>query len=157
MIEDYLDWDISKPYLLLALLNACGLIGAVYRFMYGSLEPPTVLISVTWVFYNLVVLGGSVAVAKEMKQQRRKPRVEFSMKAAYRLTSGHMSSCHLTDYSDGGAGICILPSQQLHDGEKLELILSLEAITNFPFQPPLASIGTGHRIITRRIFCSATY
>lgn len=123
--KNYLDWDISKPYLMLALLNACGLIGAVYRFMYGSLEEiPTVFISVAWVFYNLVVLGGSVAVAKEMKQLRRKPRVEFSMKAAYRLASGHLYSCHLTDYSDGGAGIRILPSQQLHDGDKIELILS---------------------------------
>lgn len=123
--QDYLDWDISKPYLMLAILNVCGLFAAVYRLMYGSTdEIPTVFISVAWVVYNLIVLGGSVAVAKEMKQIRRKPRVEFAMKAAYRLPSGHLYACTLTDYSDGGAGIQLLPSQQLQEGDTIQLLLS---------------------------------
>ncbi|MDI5349481.1 carboxy terminal-processing peptidase, partial [Salmonella enterica subsp. enterica serovar Kentucky] len=41
-------------------------------------ETLTVIVSLVWVFYNLVILGGAVAVSVESKQVRRAHRVEIA-------------------------------------------------------------------------------
>jgi IMP dehydrogenase len=55
-----------------------------------------------WVFYNLIVLGGAVAVSVESKQVRRSHRVEMTMPAAIAREDGHLFSCTVQDFSDGG-------------------------------------------------------
>lgn len=81
--EEYVDWVISRPYIYLVLLNLVGVAVGIWRFMYGpENEILTVWVSIVWVFYNLIILGGAVAVSVESKQVRRSHRVEMSMPAA---------------------------------------------------------------------------
>ena len=66
------------------MLNLVGVGVGIWRFMYGpENEILTVWVSIVWVFYNLIILGGAVAVSVESKQVRRSHRVEMSMPAAY--------------------------------------------------------------------------
>ncbi|MDF3660613.1 UDP-forming cellulose synthase catalytic subunit, partial [Enterobacter hormaechei] len=77
--EEYVDWVISRPYIFLVLLNIVGVIVGVWRYFYGpENEILTVFVSMAWVFYNLIILGGAVAVSVESKQVRRAHRVEIS-------------------------------------------------------------------------------
>ena len=66
LVEDeYVDWVISRPYIYLVLLNLVGVGVGIWRFMYGpENEILTVWVSIIWVFYNLIILGGAVAVSR---------------------------------------------------------------------------------------------
>lgn len=80
--EEYVDWVISRPYIFLVLLNLVGVAVGIWRYFYGPpTEMLTVVVSMVWVFYNLIVLGGAVAVSVESKQVRRSHRVEMTMPA----------------------------------------------------------------------------
>lgn len=116
--EEYVDWVISRPYIYLVLLNLVGVAVGIWRFMYGpENEILTVWVSIVWVFYNLIILGGAVAVSVESKQVRRSHRVEMSMPAAIAREDGHLFSCTVHDYSDGGLGIKINGDAQVLEGQ----------------------------------------
>ncbi|STW67097.1 cellulose synthase catalytic subunit [Klebsiella pneumoniae] len=106
------------------LLNLVGVAVGIWRFMYGpENEILTVWVSIVWVFYNLIILGGAVAVSVESKQVRRSHRVEMSMPAAIAREDGHLFSCTVHDYSDGGLGIKINGDAQVLEGQNARLLL----------------------------------
>ncbi|WP_309484658.1 PTS transporter subunit EIIC [Klebsiella pneumoniae] len=112
------------PYIYLVLLNLVGVAVGIWRFMYGpENEILTVWVSIVWVFYNLIILGGAVAVSVESKQVRRSHRVEMSMPAAIAREDGHLFSCTVHDYSDGGLGIKINGDAQVLEGQNARLLL----------------------------------
>lgn len=122
--EEYVDWVISRPYIFLVLLNLLGVAVGVWRYYYGpENEILTVIVSLVWVFYNLIILGGAVAVSVESKQVRRAHRVEISMPAAIAREDGHLFSCTVHDFSDGGLGIKINGRAQVLEGQKVNLLL----------------------------------
>ena len=120
----HVDWVITRPYMALVLLNLAGLIAGLWRLGYGpATEIMTVVISPVWVIYNMTILGGAVAVAVEAKQVRQSHRVEIAMPAAVARADGHLFSCTLRDYSDGGVGIEMREAGLLKDGEAVHLLL----------------------------------
>lgn len=122
--NDHLDWVISRPYLVLIFLNVLGLAAGVWRFTYGEpSEIPTVIMSMAWVLFNLLLLGGAMAVAVEAKQVRQSHRVDIALPAAIMRQDGHLFSCTLRDYSDGGVGITLAPGVELAAGESVQLLL----------------------------------
>jgi cellulose synthase (UDP-forming) len=122
--EEYVDWVISRPYIFLVLLNLLGVAVGIWRYFYGpENEILTVFVSIAWVFYNMVILGGAVAVSVESKQVRRAHRVEMTMPAAIAREDGHLFSCTVQDFSDGGLGIKINGQAQVLEGQKVNLLL----------------------------------
>ncbi|QCR36097.1 UDP-forming cellulose synthase catalytic subunit [Nissabacter sp. SGAir0207] len=104
--ESYVDWNISKPYRVLMLLNLFGLLVGIWRLVDGIPdERLTVVVSLLWVLYNMIILGGATAVAFEAKQVRQAHRVEIALPAALMRADGHLFPCTLVDYSDGGVGV----------------------------------------------------
>jgi cellulose synthase (UDP-forming) len=122
--EEYVDWVISRPYLYLVILNLVGIAVGIWRHFTGPAnEILTVWVSIVWVFYNLIILGGAVAVSVESKQVRRSHRVEMKMPAAIARDDGHLFSCTLHDFSDGGVGLKINGDGQVLEGQKVNLLL----------------------------------
>ena len=122
--EEYVDWVISRPHIFPVLLNIVGVIVGIWRYFYGpENEILTVFVSMAWVFYNLIILGGAVAVSVESKQVRRAHRVEISMPAAIARDDGHLFSCTVHDFSDGGLGIKINGQAKVLEGQKVNLLL----------------------------------
>ncbi|MBB1202157.1 UDP-forming cellulose synthase catalytic subunit [Enterobacteriaceae bacterium 89] len=122
--EEYVDWVISRPYLWLVLLNLLGIAVGIWRYFTGpENEILTVWVSIVWVFYNLIILGGAVAVSVESKQVRRSHRVEMNMPAAIAREDGHLFSCTLHDFSDGGVGLKINGDAQVLEGQNVKLLL----------------------------------
>lgn len=120
----HVDWVISRPYLILILLNIAGLAAGFWRFAYGdAAEIPTVILSMAWVLFNLLILGGAIAVSVESKQVRQSHRVDIALPAAIMCQGGHLFSCTVRDYSDGGVGISLPAGVSLQPGEVVNLLL----------------------------------
>ncbi|WP_416410697.1 UDP-forming cellulose synthase catalytic subunit [Pantoea sp. App145] len=120
----HLDWVITKPYMILVLLNLAGIGMAFWRMAYGpSNEILTIWVSLVWVIYNMVILGGAVAVSVEARQIREAHRVEIAMPAAIAREDGHMVPCTLRDYSDGGVGVELREADALQEEEPVWLLL----------------------------------
>jgi cellulose synthase (UDP-forming) len=120
----HLDWVITKPYMILVLLNLAGIVMAFWRMAYGpSNEILTIWVSLVWVIYNMIILGGAVAVSVEARQIREAHRVEIAMPAAIAREDGHMVPCTLRDYSDGGVGVELREPDALREEEPVWLLL----------------------------------
>ena len=124
MEENQFDWQTAKPYLVLSVLNVVGLGFAVWRIFTGPKdEIITILVSVLWVIYNLLIIGAAVAVAAEVRQVRHTHRVQTRLPGAIKLANGHSYPCELVDYSDGGVGLQVSQVLQLSVGTPVSLIL----------------------------------
>ena len=124
MAESQFDWRIARPYLILAGLNLLGLGFAAWRLYAGPpVERTTVLVSALWVLYNLLIVGGAVAVAAEARQVRQNHRVPARLPAALRLADGRLFGGMLVDYSSGGAGIELPLELQLDTQTPVWLLL----------------------------------
>lgn len=120
----YFDWGISRPYLLLVLLNLTGVVAAGWRLYAGPTdEIPTVLVSLVWTLYNLMILGGAIAVAAEAHQVRHHHRVRVDQDAAVAREDGHAFPCVLHDYAESGVGLRLPRSNMLEPDEMVTLLL----------------------------------
>ncbi|MGF1792384.1 UDP-forming cellulose synthase catalytic subunit [Photobacterium profundum] len=123
--KTHYDWVISKPYLALVFLNIIGAGFGIYRLGWGPAdEIATVIVNILWTIYNLLILGGAVAVAAETKQIRKDHRVPVKIPMTIRLHSGHLLQAEMNDFSLGGLRVVIGQSLELQQGQKLDIILS---------------------------------
>ncbi|MBD2857680.1 UDP-forming cellulose synthase catalytic subunit [Spongiibacter sp. KMU-158] len=122
--EEYFDWVISKPYLLLIALNVLGCIWGGFRLAFGpETEIAAVLVNMAWTLYNLLLLGAAAAVARELKQIRSTPRVVADIPVSLALPSGHRLSARLRDFSFNGMRIEHEATSALEEGQILDVIM----------------------------------
>ncbi|KAA1159111.1 UDP-forming cellulose synthase catalytic subunit [Pseudoalteromonas distincta] len=123
--EEHYDWGISKPYLILLLINLLGILVGVLRLFLGDPSQIGVLIiSMGWAFYNIIILGAAVAVAAEARQVRHSHRIKANFPAGVRLANGHTLKVKITDYSDNGVGIETDHAHLCRVNDKIELLMS---------------------------------
>ena len=102
----YFDWSVSKPYVLLIIINFMALVYGIYNIIFNPFcEVSTVVVNLLWVLYNLLILGAASAVALEAKQVRASPRVLCDMKGKLELDNGYVFNVDITDSSKEGLGI----------------------------------------------------
>lgn len=102
----FFDAKIAQPFLLLLLFNIIGLAVAVPRFLWWDRDRPgTVLMNVVWCLFNIVILGVTTAVAREMRQLRSTVRIALRTPVMVKLADGRMASGETIDMSSGGSGI----------------------------------------------------
>ncbi|TKI07814.1 UDP-forming cellulose synthase catalytic subunit [Martelella alba] len=123
--KPYIDWPVTRSYRLLMLLNLAGLAAGAWRLCttVNFNEITTILISLLWVLYNMVILGGAIAVAFEARQLRQAHRVEMALPATLMDGAGHVFACTLHDYSDSGVGIQVSRGATFAIGDPVTLIL----------------------------------
>jgi len=124
--ETYFDWAISRPYLILLLLNLIGFVlGLVHIHNYWHLrsEVQTTVLNLAWTSYNMLILGASVAAANEQKQIRSVHRVSMKIPVMLRFGTGRTLACETIDYSEGGVGVALPKGIQvpLHENVTLSL------------------------------------
>lgn len=101
----YLDWHITKPFLILLGLNFAGLLVGIWKaFFEVRPEYLTLVINIGWIVYNLLILGASMAVAVEEQQTHKFPRVHLEVPG--RLTiDGKTYNVELNEYSQTDARV----------------------------------------------------
>lgn len=123
--KTYFDWEVSRPYLFLVLLCLFGFSFGIWRLLTGpSDEYLTVALNLVWVSYNLIILGGAVAVAEEAKQVRASHRIKVERPASIVTTTEHTYAVDLIDYSDVGAGLRVPLGCDVESGDKLHVLMS---------------------------------
>jgi cellulose synthase (UDP-forming) len=104
--QEFFDWRISAPYLVLVLLNVFGAVLAIPRMLWwNSFEADTVAINLIWTLFNLTLLGAVLGVAAETRQVRNAPRVPKRMPASLFLGDGAPLYCKTMDFSMQGLGV----------------------------------------------------
>lgn len=133
--EEYFDWKISIPYVVLFILDLCGLIvGLARMFWWNTYEWDTAAMNVGWAIYNLVMIGATIAVALETKQVRNASRVRAAIPAGVVL-SGKTVPCFTQDFSIGGVSVELPEAVQLKKGEPLVLTLDRDGVSHaFPVE-----------------------
>jgi cellulose synthase (UDP-forming) len=102
----FFDTKIAQPFLILLLFNIAGLIVAIPRFfLWDRDRPGTVLMNVLWCFFNIVILGVTTAVAREMKQLRTTVRISLNIPVMVKLDDGTVVAGETIDMSSGGCSI----------------------------------------------------
>ncbi|WP_084545764.1 UDP-forming cellulose synthase catalytic subunit [Cupriavidus malaysiensis] len=125
--EAYFDWEISRPYLIMLLLNLLGLaVGVMRLFVWQEVETTTVVLNLIWTVYNLIILGASIAVATETRQIRESHRVAMRLPAALRLADGNTIVCETSDFAEGGLGLKLPPGCELKKGDAVTVSLYLQ-------------------------------
>ncbi|MEX3824165.1 UDP-forming cellulose synthase catalytic subunit [Paraburkholderia sp. BR14262] len=125
--HEYLDWTISKPYLVLLAINVCSVLAGIGRLtIWRSDEPATVFMNLFWAGVNLTILGLALGVAKEAKQVRVAHRIPLRVPAMLTLPDGRTLACKTENYSMGGLGL-MLPADavaKLEPGERINVTLA---------------------------------
>ncbi|EEA00047.1 cellulose synthase catalytic subunit (UDP-forming) [Burkholderia sp. H160] len=123
--ENYLDWTISKPYLILLGINAAAMLAGVIRIVFlHSPEPQTALMNMLWGAINMIVLGAAVGVAQEARQVRVSHRIPLHVPATLLLPNGRTLACRTINYSIGGLGLALPPGAKVTTGERVGVCLS---------------------------------
>ena len=122
--QDYFDWGIAKPYVVMLALNLVGLGIGVSRLLSGqSEEVDTVVMNVLWTVYNLIILGAALAAASETRQVRHSHRVQFGIPGELRTSDGRAWQVNTENFSEGGMSVRLPPGVIL--GEQTPVALSL--------------------------------
>lgn len=123
--NSFFDWSISRPYLMLIAANFGGCALGLFHLMFGDgHETSTIVMNLTWAFYNLLMLGTTIGIAEEARQVRQSHRVPMKIPAVLHLP-GQDLDVQTTDYSTGGLGLTLPDhAQPLPVGEQLSVTLS---------------------------------
>lgn len=120
--EAYFDSHISRPYVLLVLLNlAAFFFGLWHLFFTAQRDTVALLLNLVWTTYSVFMLGAAMGVAGETRQVRRMHRVSTTLPAAVYLPTGYTLPAQCHDYSLSGLGLQLAPGQPLQAGLRLEI------------------------------------
>lgn len=137
--KEHFDWTISKPYIVLVLLNFTAMFAGGARLFGGPEdEIQTVIINMLWTVYNLTMLGAAMAVAAEARQVRVAHRVGISFPLTLHLKNGHVLQGETVDYSEGGLGLKLPAAGLLTRGQRLSISLK-RGIREFVFPVEVVS------------------
>jgi cellulose synthase (UDP-forming) len=102
----FFDSKIAQPFLVLLLFNFAGLAIAIPRFLIWDRDRPgTVVMNVIWCVFNIVILGVTMAVAREMRQLRTTVRINIQTPVVVKLPDGRLVAGETVDMSSGGTSI----------------------------------------------------
>jgi cellulose synthase (UDP-forming) len=119
---DYFDWRTSAPIVILFFANVIGIVLGVIRFFWWNTgELDTVIMNMAWTVFNLIVLGASIAVAREVHQIRDSHRVTVRLPAELTLANGQTVNCEISDFSEGGVGLRAPAGVHLTPNERVTL------------------------------------
>jgi cellulose synthase (UDP-forming) len=122
--DDYFDWTISLPYLVIVALNIAGVLAGVARMIWGPAdEIATTLLNLFWTVYNILLLGGAISVASETRQVRLSHRVAIRLPAVLHQPDGRLVRCETVDFSDSGCALSVPLATGLQRDEKVMVSL----------------------------------
>ena len=117
----FFDSKIAQPFLILLVFNIAGILIAIPRyFIWDRDRPGTVVMNVIWCCFNVVILGVTTAVAREMRQLRTTVRIAIVAPVMARMQDGSLIAGETIDMSSGGTSIrfsdpvMIAPKTELH-------------------------------------------
>lgn len=122
--KSYFDWTLSRPYIILLVLNLAGMMIGAWQVIHNMDDAGlvfTALINMAWTLHNVVICSASVAVAGEQRQIRASPRVGATLTATLHLPGGYGVACRTSDFSQDGLGVALPDSVPVQVGDQLQV------------------------------------
>ena len=124
----FFDAKIAQPFLIMLFFNVLGLLIAIPRFLIWDRDRPgTVWMNVIWCFFNLIILGVCISVARELKQRRSSVRISVATPIMAKLPDGRSLPGVTMDMSSGGSSIQFGEALQLAPYTELRLVFPVQA------------------------------
>ncbi|HEY2857904.1 MAG TPA: UDP-forming cellulose synthase catalytic subunit [Terracidiphilus sp.] len=127
----FFDTKIAQPFLILLLFNIAGLLISIPRyFIWDHDRPGTVLMNVLWSVFNIVILGVTTAVAREMRQLRTTVRIAIVTPVMARMLDGSVVEGETIDMSSGGTSIRFGQTVEVPPETELQLEFPMPSATH---------------------------
>ncbi len=120
--EDYFDWKLAAPYVLLLLLNVIGITLGILRMASHAGSRETLSLNVMWCALNTVVLGAATAIAREAKQRRNSVRIGARISVSILNANGLEIHTNTVDISRGGFSVLNAHLLAVETGERITAI-----------------------------------
>ena len=122
----FFDTRIAQPFLILLIFNLIGLLIAIPRFIWWDADHRgTVLMNVLWSVFNVIILGVTTAVARELRQLRTTVRIALVTPVIARLPDGTEVAGETIDISSGGSSIRFSEALDLPALTELQLVFPM--------------------------------
>ncbi len=146
--KDYFDWDTAMPLFFILLLNLAGFIVGVGRLLWWNVgETDTVIMTMVWTVYNMIILGAALAVAREKKQLRETVRIPREERIEILEPTGRIISGVTKDISIINAGIQLNELPEVNIGDDLNIRL-YDGNRYYTFPLRVCSLNGRHMGIT---------
>jgi cellulose synthase (UDP-forming) len=119
--KEYVDWKLSRPYILLLLINLLGFILGIVKLALNKGTVSTLIINLVWVSFNIVIISAAANAAREVKQLRTTPRVKANLAATIVMPDGKTIICETNDFSKDGVELVSNSSLRPALGQKILL------------------------------------
>ncbi len=126
--KGWFDRRIALPYLILLGLNLCAFAAGLWRWRAHPHEHDVVLINLVWCAYDLLIIGATLAVARERRQVRAVWRVPVAEPAVLRLEGERTLAATTADLSMGGAALRPSAPCALRPGDRLSVGFFLDGM-----------------------------
>ncbi|ARW16434.1 UDP-forming cellulose synthase catalytic subunit [Komagataeibacter europaeus] len=115
LARGYFDFSAVYPNVIMALVLFAGMVrgilGMIFQY-HQKLAFQSFVLNTLWITISLIVVLASIAVGRETRQIRHKPRVRVKLPVEVCFADGASYHAHTTDISLGGAGVTLnLPMQ----------------------------------------------
>ena len=121
--DDFYDWKIARPYVILMVLNVLGLVAGVVLLIKGDVSTTTTLINLIWVLYNVVIIGASIGVAYERSHEWATPKISAVIPASLIFANGKSLACETYSFSTRGVGLTLPRARDMAPGTEVKLAL----------------------------------
>jgi cellulose synthase (UDP-forming) len=126
--RDWFDKRIAAPYLFLLALNLTAFAAGLWRWRAHPEELDVILINLAWCAYDLLIVGATLAVARERRQVRAGWRVPVAEPVVLRLEGERTLAATAVDLSMGGAALRTAVPCELRPGERLTVGLLVDGV-----------------------------
>jgi len=121
--DNYFDWKIARPHMLLLFLNVVGLAFGAVLLVKGDVSASTTLINLAWVFYNITILGASISVAFEKRNEDTNHQINAVIPASLIFSNGKSVACETHCFSTHGVGLRLPQPLHMTSGSEVKVAL----------------------------------
>ncbi|GBQ13668.1 cellulose synthase catalytic subunit (UDP-forming) [Komagataeibacter rhaeticus] len=115
LARGYFDFSAVYPNAIMAIILFGGMVRGIWGMIFQyhqKLAFQSFALNTLWITVSLIVVLASIAVGRETRQIRHKPRVRVKLPVEVCFADGRVFQAHTTDISLGGAGVTMhLPEQ----------------------------------------------
>ncbi|MBV1822589.1 UDP-forming cellulose synthase catalytic subunit [Komagataeibacter oboediens] len=124
LARGYFDFSAVYPNVIMAgilfLGMVRGIVGMIFQY-HQKLAFQSFVLNTFWISISLIVVLASIAVGRETRQIRHKPRVRVRLPVDICFEDGTEYHAHTTDISLGGAGVTLKLPRQMDTPQDITL------------------------------------
>ncbi|MBV8890238.1 MAG: UDP-forming cellulose synthase catalytic subunit [Alphaproteobacteria bacterium] len=126
--QDYFDYKIVRPHLVIAALLILALIVALFRWLFTDLSDTdleVLALNVAWAIFNLLTIAAAIAAGRETRQLRSSVRLGLVMPAVIYLPSGRTIVTQSRNLSTTGGMFTAPVGNGVAPGEMVQIELPI--------------------------------